>query len=107
MPPVFIVNTFVYSQTVESPRWSDERDVTTNVLYHLTELLKLITNCSYVIFYWPLTNVLLLESPIIDTIYLVKLVLIDNLKRVTFQISVVVMEIIKRVSANFIFIKVL
>ena len=57
--------------------------------------------------YWPLTNVLLLESPIIDTIYLVKLVLIDNLKRVTFQISVFVMEIIKRVSANFIFIKVL
>ena len=79
VPPVFIVNTFVYSQTVESPRWSDERDVTTHVLYHLTELLKLITNCSYVIFYWPLTNVLLLESPIIDTIYLVKLLLIGTM----------------------------
>ena len=61
--------------------------VTTNVpagrhsiLNHLSELLELITKCSHVIFYWPLTNVHLLLTTIIDTIYLAKLFLIDNLK---------------------------
>ena len=60
--------------------------VTTNVpagrhsiLNHLSELLELITKCSHVIFYWPLTNVHLLLTTIIDTIYLAKLFLIDNL----------------------------
>ena len=60
--------------------------VTTNVpadrhsiLNHLSELLELITKCSHLIFYWPLTNVHLLLTTIIDTIYLAKLFLIDNL----------------------------
>ena len=50
-----------------------------SVLSHLTELLELITECSHLIFYWPLTNVHLLLTTIIDTIYLAKLFLIDNL----------------------------
>ena len=46
-----------------------------SILNHLTELLELITKCSHLIFYWPLTNVHLLFTPIIDTIYLDKFVL--------------------------------
>ena len=79
-----------------------------SILNHLTELLELITKCSHLIFYWPLTNVHLLLTTIIDTIYLDKLFLIDNLKgsMSMSQISVLV-DNKKKVIAHFIFIKVL